>query len=149
MALQGEGLWGSMIVLAEKPHQENIVNKAYFIWRMCVSYRRLKVLTKPFQFPISRCDDAIIILDNGAGSIWIIILDARQGYHQISVRQSDREKLTFFAPDDRKYTFSVMPFGLINATPFYAAMMKVLKDEWDKLFILRLMALKKYNGEDI
>ena len=28
-------------------------------------------------------------------------------------------------------------------------MMKDLKEKWDKLFILRLMALKKYNGEDI
>ena len=92
-----EGPWGSMIVLAPKPHQENIVNVADFIWRMCVSYRRLNAITKPFQFPIPRCDNAIIILGDGVGSIWIISLDTRQGYHQITVRQSDREKLIICA----------------------------------------------------
>ena len=54
-----------------------------------------------------------------------------------------------FALDDRKYTFNVMTFGPTNAPFFYTAMMKDLKDKWDKLFILRFMALKKYNGKDI
>ena len=90
-----EGPWGSMIVLAQKPHQEEVQNIDDFIWRMCVSYRRLNAVTKPFQFPIPRCDDAITILGDGADKIWIISLDARQGYHQISVREVDREKLAF------------------------------------------------------
>ena len=55
----------------------------------------------------------------------------------------DRENLAFFALDDRKYTFKVMSFGPTNAPSLYMAMMKDLKDEWDKLFILRIMALKK------
>ena len=86
-----------MIVLAPKPHQENIVNIVDLIWRMCVSYRRINAITKPFQFPIPRYDDAIIILGDGAGSIWIISLDTHQGYHQIAVQQSDRDKLAFCA----------------------------------------------------
>ena len=90
-----EGSWGSIIVFAQKSHQANIINVADFIWSMCVSYRRLNTITKPFQFPIPRCDDAIIILGNGVGSIWIISLDARQGYHHILVRQDDREKIVF------------------------------------------------------
>ena len=63
---------------------------------------------KTFQFPIPRCDDTITILGNGAGNIWIIRLDARQRYHQISVREVDREKIAFYAPDDKNYTFNVM-----------------------------------------
>ena len=59
----------------------------------------------------------------------LLALDARQGYHQISVGQNDREKLAFFALDDRKYTFNVMSFGPTNVPPFYTAMMKDLKDE--------------------
>ena len=77
---------------------------------MCVSYCRLNAITKPFQFPIPRCDDAITILGDGATKIWIISLDARQGYHQITVRMVDREKLVFFAPGDRKYKFNMMLF---------------------------------------
>ena len=64
-----EGPWGSMLFLAQKPHQEIIINIADFIWRMCVSYRRLDAITKPFQFLIPQCDDAIIILGDEAGSI--------------------------------------------------------------------------------
>ena len=90
------GPWGSMIVLAQKPHQEHITNISDFIWRMCVSYRKLNAVTKPFQFPIPRCDAAIAILGCGADEIWIISLDARQGYHQVAVREEDREKLAFF-----------------------------------------------------
>ena len=48
-----EGPWVSMIVLAQKSHQESIVNIEDFIWRICVSYRRLNADTKPFQFLIS------------------------------------------------------------------------------------------------
>ena len=130
---------GGMIVLAQKPHQENITNIAGFIWGMCVSYRRLHAITKPFQFPIPRCDDAIIILGDGADKNWIISLDARQGYYQIIVQMVDREKIAFFAPNDKKYVFKVMPFGPTNIHSFYIAMMKDLIDEWDTLFILQLM----------
>ena len=112
-----------MIVLAQKSHQEHVNTTDDFVWRMCVSYRKLNSITKPFQFPIPRCDDAVMILSWGAGDIWIISLDARQGYHQVSVRPSDREKLAFFAPNDRKYCFNVMPFGPTNALAFYTAMM--------------------------
>ena len=68
---------------------------------MCISYCRLNSITKPFQFHIPRYDDAVMILGWGAVEIWIISLDAQQGYYQVSVRNSDREKLAFFAPNDR------------------------------------------------
>jgi len=53
------GAWGSMIVLAAKPHQEHVDDISLFIWRMCVSYRGLNKVTRPFEYPIPRCDDAI------------------------------------------------------------------------------------------
>ena len=86
----------SMVVLAQNPHQEHINAIEDFVWRMCVSYRRLKAVTKPFQFPIPRCDDAITILGCGAVTIYIINLDARQRYHQVAVRVSDQERLAFY-----------------------------------------------------
>ena len=36
-----QGPWGSLIVLAAKPHQEHVTNIDNFIWRMCVSYHKL------------------------------------------------------------------------------------------------------------
>ena len=116
---------------------------------MCVSYRRLNAVTKPFQFPIPRCDDAIAILGCGAAMLWIITLDARQGYHQVAVRPSDREKLAFFGPDDLKYCFTVMPFGPTNDPSFYSAMMKDFKTEWDQLFILRMSEMKVFQSKVI
>ena len=39
--------WGSSIVLADKPYQEHVKNIDNFIWRMCVSYKILNVITNP------------------------------------------------------------------------------------------------------
>jgi len=136
-------------VLVAKPHQKYIKDIDNFVWIMCVSYRKLNAITKPFEFPIPRCDDAIAIIDTGSQYIWIISLDARQGYHQVTVRKIDREKLAFFSPDDWKYTFKVMPFGPTNAPVFYSAMMKNMKYEWDGLFIEKLRELSSIGGETV
>ena len=138
-----QGPWGSIIVLAAKPHQEKCTHINDFIWRMCVSYRKLNAVTKPFQFPIPRCDVSITIIGNGAKTLYLIALDNRQGYHQVSVRTEDQEKLAFFAPDGNKYCFTVLPFGPCNAPSFYTAMMKVFQDEWDSLFQESLQDISK------
>ena len=47
------------MVLPEKPHQEHIEKIEYFVWHMCVLYRGLNKVTRPFEYPIPQCDDAI------------------------------------------------------------------------------------------
>ena len=141
------GPWGSMIVLAVKPHQENITDITKFIWRMCVSYRKLNSVTKPFEYPIPRCNDAITIIMVGSTVMWIITVDARQGYHQVSVNSIDREKLSFFAPDHKKYTFKVMPFGPTNTPTFYTFMMGNFQREWMQLFLEKISILETIGGE--
>ena len=59
--------------------------------------------------------------------MWIITMDAKQGYHQISLRKYDVEKLAFFAPDNKKYAFTVMPFGPVNAPTFYTCIIDNLR----------------------
>ena len=54
-----EGDWGSPIVLASKMHQESIDDINDFVWRMCVSYRNLSIVTQPFEYLIGRYDTAI------------------------------------------------------------------------------------------
>ena len=71
------GPWVSKIVLSLKPHQVNISNIDDFIWRMCVSCRGLKKVTKPFEYPIPSCDDAITLILVGSNSIYIITVDAK------------------------------------------------------------------------
>ena len=145
-----EGPWGSMIVLAPKPHQEHITDIKDFIWRMCVSYRKLNGVTKPFAYPIPRCDDAVDNLGICVGDkIYIISLDAKQGYHQVKVREVDREKLAFFSPDHTKWTFKVMPFGPTNAPAFYTCMMHDMQIDWDKLFIISIGTLPEFKGKSV
>jgi len=71
----------------------------------------------------------------GTNFIWIITVDARQGYPQVSVRKA------FFTPDHKKHCFKVMPFGPTNAPPFYTCMMHQLRDKWEMLFILKIRAM--------
>ena len=119
--------WLSTIVLAAKPHQEHVTNIKDFIWRMCVSYRALNKITKPFLFPIPRCEDAIENFGANATQLFFIIMDALQGYHQIKVRQEDQQKLAFYAPDGQIYTYQVMPFGPRNFPSVYTCIMSKLK----------------------
>jgi hypothetical protein len=128
------GPWGSLVVLAPKPHQESVVNIEDFIWRMCVSYRRLNSVTLPFEYPIPRCEDAIDDFGDSAGKLFFISLDAASGYHQVLVRECDQDKLAWFSPDDEKYTWGVMPFGPRNAPGFYTCLMHILSAEWRALF---------------
>ena len=128
------GPWGALLLLAAKPHQESCTNIDEFVWRLCVSYRALNGVTRSFEFPIPRCSDSIEDLGDSYGKLYFISLDARSGYHQIRVRESDQEKLAFFTPDGKKKCFVVMPFGPKNAPAFYTAMMKILHDEWVVLF---------------
>ena len=72
-------------MLAPKPHQEHISNIDNFIWRMCVSCRALKKVTKPFEYPIPCCDDAITLILVGSNKIYIITVDSKQEYNQIVV----------------------------------------------------------------
>ena len=97
-----EGPWGSIVVLAPKPHQESCVNIKDFVWRLCISYRPLNGVTKSFEFPIPRCTDSIENFGDSSGRMYFISLDARSGYHQIRVRKRDQEKLVFFTPNGKK-----------------------------------------------
>ena len=78
--------------------------------------------------------------------MWIITVDTKQGYHKVKVRYCNIEKRAFFAPDQQKYAFKVMPFGPVNAPAFYTRMMGNFKVEWYALFIEILTSLAE-SGE--
>jgi hypothetical protein len=53
--------WGARITLAPKPHQEAITAIEDYIWRFwCINYIRLNMITRPAEYPIPRCDDAVM-----------------------------------------------------------------------------------------
>ena len=81
-----KGAWRSMILIAPKTHQEDVDNINDFVWRLCVSYQGSESCYKSFMFLIPRCADSIENFGDSNGIMFFITLDARQGYHQISVR---------------------------------------------------------------
>ena len=125
---EDRGPWGAMVVLAAKPGQED-VNWNDYVWRLCVSYRKLNAITRPFRYPIRCCDDAILEIGDAK---FFIKMDLDSGYWQISVHKNSKHKLAFFGAD-QKLTFAMMPMGALNAAPVFAAMMEVLQHQWREL----------------
>jgi hypothetical protein len=120
-----DGPWGSRVVLAQKPDQGH-KHWTEYIWRLCVSYRPLNAITRPFTFPAPRCDNAI--LDLGPTSVYIT-MDMKSGYWQIEMTESSKCKTAFFVPKGKK-RFSRMPMGATNAHPFFVALAVKLEKEW-------------------
>ena len=86
------------MVLAAKPHQED-VEWEDFRWRLCFSYRKLNQVTKPYAFPIPRCNDAVDNINTEA--IFFIAIDLDSGYWQVVAEKEAREKLAFSLPVER------------------------------------------------
>ena len=54
---------------------------------MCVSYPGRNIVTIPFEYPIPRGNYAISMIAVGASVIYIITVDAKHGYHQVTVNR--------------------------------------------------------------
>ena len=72
-----------------------MVKKKTGDWRLCVDYRKLNHDTKKDRFPIPRIDDTIEAV---ADAKVFTTFDLASGYHQILVRNNDREKTAFITP---------------------------------------------------
>jgi hypothetical protein len=101
IAIDDDSSWLSRIVLAPKPHQEEILEISDFIWRFCISYIALNQVTKVISYYIPRCDDAV---ENGFGNArFFNMMDACSGFHQIRMEHSSSKKTAFAGPYGRKY----------------------------------------------
>jgi hypothetical protein len=121
--------WGSPIMIASKPNQSHIQWLQY-VFRLCVSYRTLNDITRPFLFPVRRCDN---VIEQIGAARHVITMDLDAGYWQMKLRDSSRSKTAFYTPRGKK-RWQVTPMGATNANPAFAAMAMRMEDKWRQLY---------------
>ena len=126
---EDNGPWGALVILAAKLYQDNAPWHKYQC-RLCVSYQKLNQFTRPFTFPIPRCDDSVQDIYTKAN--YFIAVEMDSCYWQVGAEEEAREILSLFTPD-RKWRWKVMPIGDLNSAPQFVAMMIKLYMEWDTL----------------
>ena len=110
---------------------KNITDINEYVWRFCINYIALNSITKVIAYPIPRCDQAVHISFGGSILFWL--LDCPSGFHQMKVAPESQEKLAFAGPYATKYTYLVMPFGIVNGPTYFIDMIFDLRSTWSQL----------------
>ncbi len=93
--------------------------------RFCGDYRPLNAQTRRDMFPMPLVED---VIDQLGKSIWFTALNLQSGFWQIRMAPKDMKK-TALITKTGLHDWTVMPFGLKNATStFTRTMSKVFKD---------------------
>lgn len=99
-------------------------------YRMVIDYRKLNKETIRDRYPIPEINE--ILPQIGKNKLFSV-LDLKSGFHQILLRESDREK-TAFSINNAKYEFTRLPFGLKNAPSiFQRALDDILREHIGKI----------------
>jgi len=102
-----------IVELAASPWAANVVmvRKENGSLRLYVDYRSLNRVTYGDSYPLPHIDTCLGSMN---GASWFSTLDLRSGYHNIPIRESDREK-TAFITRRGCFRYKVLPFGLTTA----------------------------------
>ncbi|CAI7899587.1 unnamed protein product [Closterium sp. NIES-54] len=87
--------------------------------RMFGDYRALNKITIEDRYPMPMAEE---IFDKLAEGVFFTMLDLRQGFNQIKIREEDIKKTAFHGPDVL-YELLYIPFGLRNASPVFQRVM--------------------------
>ena len=97
--------------------------------RMCIDYRALNEVTIKNKYPLPR-------IENMFDQLRFSKIDLRSGYHQLRIRTSDIPKMTF-STKYGLYEYTIMSFGLTNASTFFMYLMNnVFMDYLDKFVVV-------------
>ena len=105
--------WASNVVLVRKKDGS---------FRLCVDYRRLNSVTYKDSYPLPHIDTCLGSMN---GAVWFSTLDLRSGYHNIPIKESDRDK-TAFITRRGCFRYKVMPFGLTCAPSVFQRLMDLV-----------------------
>ncbi len=112
--------------------------------RFCGDYRPLNLQTRRDSFPMPLVEDVISQLGNSA---WFTTLDLQSGFWQIKMAPEDMGK-TALITKSGLFEWTVMPFGLKNATSTFAqTMSKVFRDMGNSFLKIFVDDLNIHNVE--
>jgi hypothetical protein len=101
--------------------------------RLCVNYHALNEVTIKNKYPLPRIDD---MFDQLCGACVFSKIDLRSGYHQLKIWECDIPKTAFISRYGL-YEYTVMSFGLTNATTYFMYLMnKVFMEYLDKFVVV-------------
>ncbi len=105
--------WSSPLVPVKKP-DDSI--------RLCGDFRKLNSITKTEPYYIPKLEEMV----SKVGRAKVLSkLDLTKGFHQIKVKEEDRDKLTFSCPFG-KWRYKRMPFGVASAPATFQRLMDVV-----------------------
>jgi hypothetical protein len=113
---RAKSAWAFPVVLVDKPDGSI---------RFCVNYSKLTDLVILDTYPLPRIDDT---LDKLSRAKYFTTVDAKEGFHQIPMKESDKEILAFTTPFGN-YVWKKMPYGYCNAPSIFQRAMNETIDE--------------------
>jgi hypothetical protein len=110
--------WNSPLLVVPKKTDASGEKK----WRLVVDFRRLNEKTIGDAYPLP---DITEILDQLGQSKYFSCLDMVMGYHQIEVKEEDKEK-TAFSTKNGHWEYNRLPFGLKTAPSTFQRMINTV-----------------------
>ena len=110
------------VELAASPWASNVVlvKKKDGSFRLCVDYRRLNSVNYKDSYPLPHT-----CLGSMNGAVCFSTPDLRSGYHNIPIREVDRDK-TAFITRQGCFRYKVMPCGLTCAPSVFQRLMDLV-----------------------
>ena len=105
--------WAANVVLVRKKDET---------YRLCVDYRALNAVTYQDTYPLPHIDTCLGSMD---GATWFSTLDLRSDYHNIPIREQDKDK-TAFITRRGCFRYKVLPFGLTTAPSVFQRLMDLV-----------------------
>ena len=115
--------WGAPVLFAKKKDKT---------LRLCIDYRQLNRVTIKNRYPLPRIND---LFDQLRGARVYSKIDLHTSYHQLRVRETDIPK-TAFRTRYGHFEFTVIPFGLMNASVAFMDLMHRLFQPYLDQFVV-------------